>query len=57
MTPYRPYFSADGNKVVRMWDEPFVDRRGNRAKVCKVEYIDKKGKPHEAVFWVKWLEQ
>ncbi len=57
MTPYRPYFSADGNKVVRMWDEPFVDRRGNRATVCKVEYIDKKGKPHEAVFWVKWLEQ
>lgn len=57
MTAYRPHFCSDGNKVIRMWEEPFEDRNGNRATVCKVEYLDKKNKQHEAVFWVKWLNK
>ena len=54
IVPYLPIWALTGNTVVRKWVEAFVDRAGNQADVCKIEYTDKKNKLHEAVAWVKW---
>lgn len=55
ITPYLPPWSANGNIPLRMWEESFVDRMNNRAIITKVEYKDKKGKLHEMVAFVKWI--
>ena len=48
--PYRP-----GNKVLKKYEVPFVDRAGNKATVVLIDYIDKKGKLNEGyTFCVKW---
>lgn len=52
--PHLPFYASNGNKVVKEWHEPFVDRAGNQATVTKVIYKDKKGKEHEATIRVKW---
>lgn len=55
MEPYIPYYNRDGNRVISREERPFVDRAGNPALVGIVYYVDKKGKQHEAVHYVKWL--
>ena len=52
--PHVPFYKADGNTVVREWEEEFEDRCGNRATLIKVEFITKKGKLNETVIRVKW---
>jgi hypothetical protein len=52
--PHIPYYMANGNKVIRTFEQPFSDRNGNEATITIVEYTDKKGKMHDAVIRVKW---
>lgn len=52
--PHTPYYLADGNVVLKKWKEPFVDRRGNRAILTKVEVVTKKGKVVDYTIQVKW---
>lgn len=52
--PHLPIWAQEGHTEVRRWIEDFEDRNGNKATICKVEYVDKKSKPHEVVAWVKW---
>lgn len=52
--PHIPYYKADGNTVVREWEEEFEDRMGNKATITKVEFLTKKGKLNETVIRVKW---
>ena len=48
--PYRP-----PNKVVRKYDEPYIDDVGNKAMITYVDYIDKKKKLIESyVMFIKW---
>lgn len=51
---YRPYYCANGNKVVEQWKEDFTDRVGNCATLHKVKYTTPKGKINEAVARVVW---
>ena len=50
--PYRP---GTGNKVIRKYEEDFVDKAGNTAIITYVDYTDKKGRLVEKfVLHVKW---
>jgi len=51
---HKPFYMANGCTVVRKWKEDFVDRAGSTAVLTHVEYLDKKGKSHEAVVLVEW---
>ena len=53
--PYIPIPYRKGNKFLKKYENPFVDRAGNRAMITYMDYIDKKGKLVEGyVFCVKW---
>lgn len=52
--PHIPYYKANGNKVIRTFEQAFSDKKGNEATVTIVEYTDKKGRFHDAVIRVKW---
>lgn len=53
--PHLPLHAQEGHVVLRWWDEPFIDRLGNRATLKMVEYKDKKNKVHQSVMLVRWL--
>lgn len=56
IVPFLPYYCSNGNLVIRMWDEPFEDRNGNKAMLTKLVYKDKKGKiSDEIVSIVRWV--
>jgi len=53
---FRPFFCRDGNKVIKEYEEDFVDQAGNCAIITYIDYIDKKGKVTERIVrYVKWL--
>lgn len=53
--PYIPIPYRKGNKFLKKYEKPFVDRVGNRAMITCIDYIDKKGKlVEEYVFCIKW---
>lgn len=53
--PHRPVPFRKGNKVVRVYEEPFVCQAGNEATVTKADFIDKKGKKVVGYWlYVKW---
>lgn len=52
--PHIPPWKAEGTHSVCFISEPFVDRMGNRARVCTAYYKDKKNKDRECTAWVKW---
>lgn len=53
---HTPFYMANGCTVVRKWKEDFVDRAGSTAILTHVEYLDKKGRSHEAVILVEWTK-
>ncbi len=54
--PYIPFFLRDGNKIIKQYEEDFVDKVGNRAIITYIDYEDKKGKVFERIVrYVKWL--
>lgn len=54
--PYIPFFLRDGNKIIKQYEEEFVDKVGNRAIITYIDYEDKKGKVFERIVrYVKWL--
>jgi len=56
--PYKPVPYREGNKVLRIYDVPFVDSVGNKALVTKCDFLDKKGNTNEGYdLRVKWLEE
>lgn len=56
IVPFLPYYSSNGNIVLKEWQEPFEDRLGNRAILTKIVYRDKKGKiSDEIVSKVRWV--
>lgn len=54
IVPHIPFYKADGNAVLREWNEDFVDRVGNKAILTMVEFVTKKGKMNIATIRVKW---
>lgn len=54
ITPYIPYYLAEGNVVQSKWKEPFVDRVGNKATLTKVLVVTKKQKLVEYTIQVRW---
>ncbi len=55
--PFIPFFLRDGNKIIKQYEEDFVDSVGNRAIITYIDYQDKKGKVLERIVrYVKWLE-
>lgn len=54
VTPYIPYYLAEGNVVQSKWKEPFVDRMGNKAILTKVEVLTKKQKLVEYTIQIRW---
>lgn len=55
--PYQPLPFRKGCKVLRLYEEPFTDRIGNKAIIAKADFIDKKGKEVLGhTLYVKWLE-
>lgn len=54
--PFIPFFLRDGNKIIKQYEEEFVDKVGNRAIITYIDYEDKKGKVFERIVrYVKWL--
>jgi hypothetical protein len=47
MTPYYPVPFRPGNKVIKQYEESFVDPVGNHSIVVYVDFKDKDGKMHE----------
>jgi len=53
--PFIPVPYRKGNKFLRKYEVPFVDRVGNKATLVLIDYIDKKGKLIEGyTMCVKW---
>lgn len=52
---HKPFYADAGCTVVRRWKENFTDRAGSTAVLTHIEYTDKKGRPHEAVIQVEWI--
>ena len=54
ITPILPIWAKDGASVTDRIESDFTDRVGNKARVLKVLWKDKKNKPHESIAWVRW---
>lgn len=55
IVPYIPFYLADGNTVVDKWDEIFVGKFGETAKLYKLTYRNKKGKISDPIIYrVEW---
>ena len=45
----------DGHKLIRLYEEEFVDKMGNEAIITKADFFDKKGKEVLGyTLYVKW---
>lgn len=54
---WKPIWARPGHTVVHRWTTDFVSTHGKRATIHWVEYQDPKGKSHDAVHYVKWLDE
>jgi hypothetical protein len=53
--PYKPMPFRDGHKLIRLFEEDFVDKIGNQAVITKADFFDKKGKEVLGyTLYVKW---
>ena len=57
MKKYTPLPFREGNKILKEYEENFIDEVGNKAILSKVDFMDKKNKLNESyTLRVKWIE-
>lgn len=54
MKKYRPLPFREGNKIVRKYTEDFVDKVGNKAKLTKLDYLNKGRLIKGFILTVEW---
>lgn len=55
--PHLPIWKQDTAVVHSEMENMFVDRMNNTAIIKKIYWVDKKGKKHSSVAWVRWITE